>query len=77
MDNVISNAIFTGIFRNPYTQKAIVASGFIKHLLKKYGVDKFKDLWLTLRDEGKVFVTVYGKPIEKLDDDFMVFPNEL
>jgi hypothetical protein len=75
--NVINNAYVTGIFRNPYTQKAIVAGAFVKFLIEEHGVDKFKILWLTLRDDGQAFALVYGKPIEEIATDFTNFLSEL
>lgn len=77
MHNVINNVNVTGIFKNPYTQKAIVAGGFVKFLMEEYGVEKFKNLWLTLQEDGIAFEAVYSKSIDKLADDYILFLSEL
>jgi hypothetical protein len=77
MSNIINNVNVTGIFKNPYTQKAIVAGGFVKYLIKEYGIGKFKNLWLTLSDDGEAFNLVYKKSIDELSIDYMAFLKNL
>jgi hypothetical protein len=76
MPNVINNANVTGIFKNPYTQKAIVVGGFVKYLIKEHGIDKFKNLWLNLSDDGEAFSLVYNKSIDDLANDYMDFLSD-
>ena len=73
MTNIINNVNVPSVFKNPYTQKAIVAGGFVKYLIKEYGIDEFKTLWLTLNDDGEAFESVYNKSINELAADYMDF----
>jgi hypothetical protein len=77
MSNIINDVTVTGIFKNPYTQKAIVAGGFVKYLIKEYGIEKFKNLWLTLTDNGEAFNLVYNKSLDELAIDYMAFLKNL
>lgn len=75
MANIINNANIKGVFKNPYTQKAIVAGGFVKYLIREYGIDRFKELWLTLTDDGKAFESVYNRTMDELATDYTDFLN--
>ncbi|CAN0600515.1 unnamed protein product, partial [Laminaria digitata] len=56
-----------------------IAGAFVQYLIKKYGKDKFGQLWkkATLKEYADtiIFKEIYGKTIEELNVDFIITLN--
>ena len=59
-----------------YKKKAFVSAAFLKYLIRQFGIDRFKDLWQTIRDDDGIFEQVYHKSFSQLETDFYNFLNE-
>jgi hypothetical protein len=56
--------------KGKFKEKAFVAGAFVKFLIENYGLDKFVQLWKTIREDESEFSQIYGKSFEALEFEF-------
>lgn len=67
------NKIISSTAGDSYEKQAFVSGAFVKFLIETYGIEKFKELWLSINEEKadeKVFEVVYDQSINNLESNF-------
>ena len=67
------NRIVSSKTGNSYEKQAFVSGAFVKYLIKNYGIEKFKELWMSINEEKAdetVFKAVYNESLKQLESKF-------